>query len=157
MKKEDTNRLWIALNDEDAVVGLDPLLCVMHSMIGLRVINDGAFEVQKLAVARNYRRRHISGVLWNHLETCGKEICSSRRGISDNSFLGPLRICLSTLSLLDVAESFYTSKGFVLVRKDHFSGYDLDVFEKVISSPVSSTNTCYGFKKSNPSSVFDRK
>ena len=126
-------------------------------MIGLRVINDGAFEVQKVAVARNYRRRHISGVLWNHLETCGKEICSSRRGISDNSFLGPLRICLSTLSLLDVAESFYTSKGFVLVRKDHFSGYDLDVFEKVISSPVSSTNTCYGFKKSNTSSVFDRK
>ena len=141
MKKEDTNRLWIALNDEDTVVGLKVLFPVMCSMIGLRVVDDGAFEVQKLVVARNYRRHHISSALWNHVEMCGKEICVSRRDMDSISFLGPLRICLSTLSLLGVAESFYTSKGFTMVRKDHFSGYDLDVFEKVISSPVSSTKT----------------
>lgn len=47
-------------------------------------------------------------------------------------FIGPLTVCLSTLSLLSVAEDYYTKMGFHLKRKDYFSGYDLDVFEKQI-------------------------
>jgi hypothetical protein len=31
-----------------------------------------------------------------------------------------------------VAEDYYTKMGFHLKRKDYFSGYDLDVFEKQI-------------------------
>ncbi|OAO11758.1 hypothetical protein AV274_6593 [Blastocystis sp. ATCC 50177/Nand II] len=113
LKNEDKNRLWIAVNSDDDVVG----------MIGMRIIDDASFEVQKLVVARNYRRHSISNRLWACLEAKGMELCPLR----------PLRICLSTLSLLDVAESFYLKKGFALKRKDHFRGYDLDVFEKTVS------------------------
>ena len=48
------------------------------------------------------------------------------------TYLDPLCICLSTISLLDVAETYYLRKGFKQIRKDHYNQYDLDVYEKVI-------------------------
>ena len=56
-------------------------------------------------------------------------------------FLDPLRICLSTISLLEVAESYYEKQGFQQIRKDHYDGYDLDIYEKIYSSSVYKTNT----------------
>ena len=103
----------------------------------MRIIDDASYEVQKLVVARNYRRHSISNKLWIFLESKGMEYCPQRSLMKSVSSIGPLRICLSTLSLLDVAESFYLKKGFVLKRKDHFSGYDLDVFEQTVSYHVS--------------------
>ena len=116
-------------------------------MIGMRIIDDASFVVQKLVVARNYRRHSISNRLWACLEAKGMELCPLRFLIQASSPIGPLRICLSTLSLLDVAESFYLKKGFALKRKDHFRGYDLDVFEKTVSYGVSCNKRGLRFQK----------
>ena len=65
-------------------------------------------------------------------------------------FLDPLRICLSTISLLEVAESYYEKRGFKQIRKDHYDGYDLDIYEKIYSSSVFYNKHNY-FKKSKTS------
>ena len=65
-------------------------------------------------------------------------------------FLDPLRICLSTISLLEVAESYYEKQGFKQIRKDHYDGYDLDIYEKIYSSSVFYNKHNY-FKKSKTS------
>lgn len=46
--------------------------------------------------------------------------------------IGPLRICLSTISLLEVAESFYQRKGFSLTNRIINDDYELDSYEKTI-------------------------
>ncbi|KAK8804298.1 acetyltransferase [Blastocystis sp. subtype 4] len=112
IKKPDINFIWIVLDPLGNVVGMG----------GLRVVSSQGFEVQKLVVHESHRRRGISTILWKTILAKGCELCPDR----------PLRICLSTLSLLPVAESFYTKLGFTLLRKDHFKDYDLDVFEKTV-------------------------
>lgn len=106
-------------------------------MGGLRVVSSSCFEIQKLAVHKNYRRMGISNRIWEHIMEKGLSSCEERWFWMHLLWIiGPLRICLSTLSLLHIAESYYSKQGFSLIRKDQYKGYDLDVFEKIVSFHV---------------------
>ena len=70
--------MWIAVNDDDNVVGRVYFSLLMARMIGMRIIDDASFEVQKLVVARNYRRHSISNKLWACLEAKGMKYCPRR-------------------------------------------------------------------------------
>ena len=74
----------------------------------------------------------VSKRIWEQLMEEGSRLCPDRPTLFLFFSIGPLTVCLSTLSLLSVAEDYYTKMGFHLKRKDSFSGYDLDVFEKQI-------------------------
>ncbi|KAK8804362.1 hypothetical protein WA588_004577 [Blastocystis sp. NMH] len=112
IKKPTVSYLWVAINSVGEVIGMG----------GIRFIAADRFEIQKLAVFPSYRRMGVSKRIWEQLMEEGSRLCPDR----------PLTVCLSTLSLLSVAEDYYTKMGFHLKRKDYFSGYDLDVFEKQI-------------------------
>ena len=47
-------------------------------MIGLRIVADDCYEVQKLVVAKNYRRHGISKILWEKMEKEGSQLCPNR-------------------------------------------------------------------------------
>ena len=47
-------------------------------MIGLRIVSDNCYEVQKLVVAKNYRQHGISKILWEKMEKEGSQLCPKR-------------------------------------------------------------------------------
>ena len=47
-------------------------------MIGLRIVSDNCYEVQKLVVAKNYRQHGISKILWEKMEKEGSKLCPKR-------------------------------------------------------------------------------
>lgn len=132
IKKPERNKVWVALNANGSVVGFFALLNMKFRMAGLRVSSSTSYEIQKLAVASNYRCQGISNMLWKELERKGCILCPDRILFQEIMFLGPLQIRLSTISLLSIAESYYVKKGFSLLSHLHLNGYDLDVFEKTV-------------------------
>lgn len=54
-------------------------------MIGFRIVSEDCFEVQKLAVARQYRRHGVSNQLWNKMENEAFHLCPKR--LVDTSLL----------------------------------------------------------------------
>ena len=134
IKKPERNKLWVALNADGCVVGFCILYFWMNfRMAGLRVSSSSSYEIQKLAVAKNYRCLGISNMLWKELEREGCLLCPDRSTLMKwVMIIGPLQIRLSTISLLSIAESYYVKKGFSLLSHLHLNGYDLDVFEKTV-------------------------
>ena len=47
-------------------------------MIGLRIVSDNCYEVQKLVVAKNYREHGISKILREKMEKEGSQLCPNR-------------------------------------------------------------------------------
>ena len=83
LKKPTINYLWLALNTNRDVIGYFYLCLITGRMVGLRIVSESCYEVQKLAVARNYRKMGVSNKLWEKMEKEGNLLCP--KGIS--SFL----------------------------------------------------------------------
>lgn len=47
-------------------------------MGGIRLGTSDSYEIQKLAVAKNYRCHGISNMLWKELESTGGDLCPTR-------------------------------------------------------------------------------
>ena len=78
LKNPERNKLWVALNADGCVVGFPAFLKMNFSMAGLRLSSTSSYEIQKLAVAKNYRRQGISELLWKELEREGNALCPDR-------------------------------------------------------------------------------
>lgn len=87
IKKPERNKLWVALNADGCVVGFScSILWINFRMAGLRVGSSSSYEIQKLAVAKNYRCLGISNMLWKELEREGCLLCPDRFDSCENEW-----------------------------------------------------------------------
>ena len=80
IKKPDTVFLWLAINSLGDVIGYSFLNVRMtFRMGGLRIVSSSCFEIQKLAVHKNYRSMGISKLIWEQIMKKGFAICTDRK------------------------------------------------------------------------------
>ena len=80
IKKPDAVFLWLAINSLGDVVGYSfKHIRITFRMGGLRIVSSSCFEIQKLAVHKNYRNLGISKLIWKEVMEKGFAICVDRK------------------------------------------------------------------------------